>query len=358
MSGISTRLVAESAPARLLSLCVLLLLAVAPAAAAAAAASVDAGALSPALHSNASNEPGEVREYRYAQGGLGGSYLQYTPASYRSARAPVPLLVVLHGCATTAEQQMRANLQNVIAERERFVIIYPQSGWQGDAFCWEWSTSHRNVGDAAVVAGMTRQVMQRLRIDQSRVYVIGMSSGGMLTSVLVASYPDLYAAAGLMAGIAYKDLTCTFTGVTLGPDFTARRALAAEGARARVVPMIVLGGDKDNAVYPSCQDTATQQWVQTNSLVSGQPLRKAVTRTVPKKAGYTSSVTQYTSLQGCPVVEQWQIHGLGHFWSGGTSDPEYATWTDPKGPNAGEISWRFFSRYRLQQHEPLSCSPS
>jgi hypothetical protein len=37
---------------------------------------------------------------------------------------------------------------------------------------------------------------------------------------------------------------------------------------------------------------------------------------------------------------------MGHFWSGGTTDPAYANFTDPKGPSAAEATWAFLSRYR------------
>ena len=35
-----------------------------------------------------------------------------------------------------------------------------------------------------------------------------------------------------------------------------------------------------------------------------------------------------------------------HFWSGGTTDPKYASFTDPKGPSGAEASWAFLKRYR------------
>jgi poly(3-hydroxybutyrate) depolymerase len=39
------------------------------------------------------------------------------------------------------------------------------------------------------------------------------------------------------------------------------------------------------------------------------------------------------------------MHGMGHFWPGGTTDPEYANFTDPKGPSGAKASWAFFRRY-------------
>ena len=37
---------------------------------------------------------------------------------------------------------------------------------------------------------------------------------------------------------------------------------------------------------------------------------------------------------------------MAHFWSGGTTDPAYAGYTDVKGPSAAKATWAFFQRYR------------
>jgi hypothetical protein len=68
---------------------------------------------------------------------------------------------------------------------------------------------------------------------------------------------------------------------------------------------------------------------------------------VPKEGGYSSTVSTYLDPVGCVVGERWLIHGMNHFWSGGTTDPEYANFTDPKGPNGAEATWAFVSQYTM-----------
>ena len=41
------------------------------------------------------------------------------------------------------------------------------------------------------------------------------------------------------------------------------------------------------------------------------------------------------------------IHGMNHFWPGGSSDPELANFTDPKAPNGAKKTWSFVSRYTM-----------
>lgn len=275
--------------------------------------------LEPAQPSASADEPGRSEDHTYQSGILSGTYRVFTPGSYeqRAAKAKrgVPLLVVVHGCATTAAEQEAANRQNRIAERNGMIILYPNTGALGPARCWDWYTAGRDAGDAALIVGMIDEVRETRSIDHRRIYVIGMSSGGMLTSVLVASYPDFFAAAGLMAGIAYKDVGCPFTGVTIGPELLSDQALSAMGERARVVPMVILRGTEDTAIPQACGDTAAGQWVLTNQTLGG-PLRVSQRRVEPV-GRYPSTVSTYRDTSGCLTVQRWEIEGMGHYWSGG-----------------------------------------
>ena len=158
-------------------------------------------------------DPGQTTSGTVTSNGTDYEYLLYTPTSYVPGRA-APLLVMVHGCQTTAEQQMKANLYNPIAEREGFVVLYPDVDAIGRAQpgpanqCWKFPyppSWTRDNSDAAAIADMTRAVMAKLAIDPERVYLVGMSAGGFMTSIEAAAYPDLFAAVGISAAGAYAD---------------------------------------------------------------------------------------------------------------------------------------------------------
>ena len=307
-------------------------------------------------------DPGTLRTYPYTSAAttddtyaLGAySYAVYTPRSLPKDR-PVPLVVMVHGCNTTAEQQAGANRFHPIAEREHFVVLYPDVPANRPTRCWKFfdpQSQQRDSGDVLVIADMTRRVMQNWRIDPQRVYVIGMSSGAMITSDLVASYPELYAAAGLMAGCAYRAVACAFqdAGHVVEPvALEAQLAQQQMGTRARLVPWLVLHGDADGTVPKASGDNAFEQWRQTDDLIAPGAIGTAParTRTGQVKGGHSYAVEQWTDPQGCLAMEKWVVHGMDHFWSGGSADPAWYQWEDPKGPSAAEAAWAFFSRYRL-----------
>src|SRR4051812_38526060 len=50
----------------------------------------------------------------------------YSPASLNRSR-PAPLVVMLHGCGTTAEEMEGATELDQQAERDHFVVLYPDA---------------------------------------------------------------------------------------------------------------------------------------------------------------------------------------------------------------------------------------
>lgn len=323
-------------------------------------------ACAPAAHA------GTVEEYEYASATGTVHYRVFTPAGYDAAR-PVPLVVFTHGCNTTAAQQEAASAYDPVAEREGFVVMYPDDDDSNHPLqCWRFydgAGNHRDAGDVATIAGMTRAVMKQRSIDPERVYEVAMSSGALITSDLAAAYPDLYAAIGLMAGSPYGSPDACLSGLHGAPAGgdpaqLATAALAEMGKRARVVPVIVLHGDQDNTVSPACGDQAAQQWLRTANLILGGEqetplaLAPAATRSATVPGGHPYDVRTYRQPSGCVIAEHWVIHGMDHFWSGGTSDPVYAAFTDPGGPSAAEASWAFFSRFtRSGTGEPCAETP-
>src|SRR4051812_25596291 len=135
----------------------------------------------------------------------------YTPAALDRSR-PAPLVVMLHGCNMTAEQQEAAGDLDEEAERERFVVLYPDFDTVDRPLpCWRFrSQTRRTSADPAAVAAMVRDAVVRRSpvIDAKRVYVAGISSGAMMTAILGATYPDRFAAIAISAGCAYRADTC------------------------------------------------------------------------------------------------------------------------------------------------------
>jgi poly(hydroxyalkanoate) depolymerase family esterase len=324
-------------------------LAVAPGAAAAAADPPDPG------RTTSGTILSKGSEYRY---------LLYKPKSYARKR-PTPLVVTVHGCQTTAEQHMKSTLFNEVAERNGFVVLYPDVDAIGRTLpgpanqCWKFPYPPawmRGNSDAAAIADMPRAVMKQLNIDPERVYLVGTSAGGLMAAIDAAAYPDLFAAVGLVASAGYVDFPCFTTGIGIPVSTSAQLAYQQMGPRARIVPRFVIGSDGDLAFPASCSDKAIEQGLRTNNLVLGDSqtgpiaLTPAAVREKRRRDGYAYTVSTYLDPAGCLIGERWIIHGMPHGWPGGSTDPKYDDgFTFSRAPNGARGTWRFMRRYRTSK---------
>lgn len=289
-------------------------------------------------------------------------YALYVPSSVTVGSAAA-LVVVLHGCGMTADEMAAASRYDALAQSERFIVLYPDVDSvdaNGQGRCWKgiWAPQRegRGAGDAGAIADMTREVMRRWRVDGNRVYAIGISAGAFEASILGTSYPDLYAAIGIHSGAAYMGSApqcLPVSDATADTAALARSALTAMGSRARVVPVIVIHGDADQAIPYGCGQQALAQWLLVDNLLLAREQRPGVpdsggtVRNAAVSGGRAYSVLSYAAASGCPVAQFWTVHGMGHFWSGGSTDPASARFSDPRGPSATAASWAFFSHWGL-----------
>ena len=131
-----------------------------------------------------------------------GMYL-YTPSS---AVSHPPILVGVHACHGKGTDVCASGLRlRQQADKYGFLLVCP-SAVSSDG-CWDVHSSavltHNGGGDASGIISMVNYVVQNRNGDASRVFVAGHSSGGMMTNVLIGSYPDVFKAGAAYAGVPF-----------------------------------------------------------------------------------------------------------------------------------------------------------
>ncbi len=132
------------------------------------------------------------------------SYLVHIPSGYDHEK-PLPLVVVIHGAFDTAEGMEKFSGFSDLADREDFIVLYP-NGMGIFGYFQHWNAGHccgkaaeDNWDDVGFVAAAIDDLRTRLKIDSSRIYMVGFSNGGMFTYRFAAEKGDLLAAAAPMA---------------------------------------------------------------------------------------------------------------------------------------------------------------
>jgi poly(hydroxyalkanoate) depolymerase family esterase len=270
------------------------------------------------------------------------NYRLYVPSQYRGQ--PLPLTVMLHGCTQSPDDFAAGTRMNLRAEEYNCFVAYPeQSASANISKCWNWfrpGDQIRGQGEPALIAGLTRQIINDYSIDQERICAAGLSAGGAAIAVLAAAYPDLYAAIGVHSGLACgvaRDVPSAFAAMHRSGPVVRRRSgakLSSSAGYSRIVPAIVFHGDQDTTVHPSNGDQVIAQLREVLDI----DVKATVERgRVPGGRAYTRTVHRDAAEHS--IFEQWIIHGAGHAWSGGSLAGSY---TDPQGPDATREMLRFF----------------
>ena len=273
------------------------------------------------------------------------SYLLHVPTGYQAGRDH-PLVVVLHGAFSTAREMESWTGWSTLADREGFIVAYPEGGWGILGWLQHWNAGHccgravdENQDDVGFVVEVVADASRRAKVDAARVYVTGFSNGGMLTYRVIAERTGLFAAAAPLAA-------------THGGRATAESPLWVTPEPHGRLPVLVMHGLEDRNVpfaggvspqkgggreYLPAAD-AVRFWVLANGLEPEPAVERlhegAVTRSAWSRPGAAG-----------PEVVFYAIAGWDHRWPGGVFTAGLPQGDPLRGFDATAIVWEFFSRH-------------
>ncbi|KAM0322281.1 hypothetical protein ACHAQA_009570 [Verticillium albo-atrum] len=238
----------------------------------------------------------------------------HVPANIRASPA---IILALHGCGGSGQGYASQADYTALASSRNYVVIYPSS--RRDFNCWDVATTasltHDGGGDSTGLANMVRYALTTYRADPARVFVTGTSSGCMMTNVMSAAYPDLFAAASCYSGVAAgclagspgsspisADPTCANGQIVLSAEAWAARARNMFPGYSGPYPRFqTLHGTADTLVRIPNLEQQLRQW----STVKGLAFARNNTNT--PQNGYT----QIVYGDGSQLVG-YSAQGVGH----------------------------------------------
>lgn len=138
--------------------------------------------------------------------GVDRHYLLHVPPNYDPSK-PMPMILALHGMGgNSADFEKRTKL-NETADKDGFIVVYPDSTQWFNQKDWKtWDTDDgiippgKHVDDTKFLRSVIDTTQSQLNVDDKRIYMAGISNGGMMTMHAAGPLSDKLAAVAVVSG--------------------------------------------------------------------------------------------------------------------------------------------------------------
>lgn len=263
--------------------------------------------------------------------GIDRTYLVNVPKNQKD-NSPVPLVVVLHGTGGQAGQAERDYGWSEKANAENFIVAYPEGvlkegrlklrSWNAGRCCHY--AMQEDIDDVAFIRKLIETLSAKYSIDQNRVFVTGISNGGMLAYRLGCEIPDKIAAIASVSGNLITSTACQ----------PSQRIPLLHIHSQLDTKVPYEGGQGLGGYYFPPADSGLQIFVGNNGCPD-LPI-------VEENPGFR--FTQWKECEGNTSVETYLLFHGGHSWPGGLK-PTPRSDEPSKVINATNVIWDFFKRH-------------
>ena len=290
-------------------------------------------------------KPSLSQNFKFA--GVSRTYRLYVPPSYREQQA-APLLVLLHGGGSDGRAMVRFTGFNRIADEEGLLVVTPdgvEKHWNDGRENTGYKAHRESIDDVGFISALIDFLSTQYNVDRERIYVAGISNGGMMAYRLGLELPHKIAAiAPVVAALPEPLAKKTYEDVPVP-------AVIVNGTEDPLVPWA--GGDvrfmrKTMGRVLSVPDTV-QFWQNKNHC-----LKTPVISELPDNDpgdGMKVIKSEYAAGADGGDLVFYAVEGGGHTWPGPRAlvqyMPPFLIGRACKDFDATAVIWSFFSTHRL-----------
>ena len=235
-----------------------------------------------------------------------------------------PLVVVLHGCTQSAAAYDEGSGWSDLADRYGFALLFPEQQRSNNAnLCFNWfvpEDAKRDAGEALSIRAMIETMVTTYGLDRGRIFIVGLSAGGAMASVMLASYPDVFAGGAIIAGLPYGSASSMPEAFDRmrghgGPSELQLQELvrSASSWQGKWPTISVWHGTADNIVDVSNMEAIVGQWAGLHGV-------KATDYVSEREQGCLRKV--WHGADGRELIESYTIDGMGHGTPLATGGPD------------------------------------
>ena len=268
-----------------------------------------------------------------------------------------PLLVILHGCKQSPEIILEGTQLDQAALKNDFFLLSPeQSILHNIDHCWNWflsSNQYRSKSnEMGQIIGAIDMIAASRRIDRERIYLAGISAGGVMAHNMSVCYPDYFAGVAIHAGLSYKvaesmyEAQKVLTSAKLkSPNYLGKKAFecSRQVQVRKLTKMILIHGEEDKRVDPFHTELISKtNEVHMDYLDDGT--RNNSQAATVKEAnlqfpnGYAASRIDRNYKSVNFTERMYLIKGLAHAWGGGKKVSDNF---DTEAPSSNELILNF-----------------
>jgi poly(hydroxyalkanoate) depolymerase family esterase len=235
---------------------------------------------------------------------------------YEPKRLPrsSPVVVALHGCSQTAAKYDRGSGWSQLADSLGFAVVYPeQQPANNPNNCFSWflpGDTTRGEGEALSIRQMVEHAVAALHVDRQRVFITGLSAGGAMASVMLATYPEVFAGGAIIAGLPYgcartvqQAFEAMFKEQSMAAPALGDRVRSASNNRGSWPKISVWHGTADPIVKPANSEEIVRQWTDLHGLATAPSYAEAI-------GGHVRRV--WNDADGETLIEAFSIGGMAH----------------------------------------------
>jgi poly(hydroxyalkanoate) depolymerase family esterase len=179
--------------------------------------------------------------------------------------------------------------------------------------CFNWfnpQDATRDSGEACSIRQMIARMVGDFDLDQRRVFVTGLSAGGAMTSVMLATYPDVFAGGAIIAGLPFgvasnarEALTGMFQSQSRPATELGDLVRSASGHKGPWPKLSVWHGSADRTVNPANANEIIKQWLDVHGLPS-TPMSEGTVDGYPRQVWWNAD--------GDTIIESYSITDMAH----------------------------------------------
>jgi len=261
-------------------------------------------------------------------------YRIYAPKDINSEEK-VPLLLALHQFSDTAKGMEKLTRFNELAEREKFIVVYPQGKWR------IWKTDPLPNKDTKFLDLLIEHLVKTYPIDPEKIYATGASAGGMMIQAYACYSKKLSGIAPVMGSMLnrYTD------------ERNPSKRIPVLIIHGTADPIVPYNGGETNAGpgrtanFISAEEN-TKWWANKYKCDSSPEIIK-MPDSNPQDEFY-SELIRYPCE---PPVAHIKIYGGGHTWAGRKNYyPRFIVGPTAPEPDISLIIWKFLSTGKVLEN--------